>query len=64
VAATAERELGFLVDGPSAPAFPGIRFGGSKRSGFGRGLETLDLHLETTTVLTYMGTRPANPFGL
>ncbi len=47
-------------------AFPGIPFGGYKQSGFGRelGVETLDLYLETKSVVTYTGTRPTNPFGL
>jgi aldehyde dehydrogenase (NAD+)/betaine-aldehyde dehydrogenase len=47
-------------------AFPGIPFGGYKQSGFGRelGLETLDLYLETKSVIVGTGTRPANPFGL
>jgi acyl-CoA reductase-like NAD-dependent aldehyde dehydrogenase len=47
-------------------AFPGIPFGGYKQSGFGRelGLETLDLYLETKSVIVNTGTRPANPFGL
>ena len=47
-------------------AFPGIPFGGFKQSGFGRelSLETLDLYLETKSVVTYTGTRPTNPFGL
>jgi acyl-CoA reductase-like NAD-dependent aldehyde dehydrogenase len=47
-------------------AFPGIPFGGYKQSGFGRELtlETLDLYLETKSVITYTGTRPTNPFGL
>jgi acyl-CoA reductase-like NAD-dependent aldehyde dehydrogenase len=47
-------------------AFPGIPFGGYKQSGFGRelSLETLDLYLETKSVVTYTGTRPINPFGL
>jgi acyl-CoA reductase-like NAD-dependent aldehyde dehydrogenase len=47
-------------------AFPGIPFGGYKQSGFGRelALETLDLYLETKSVVTYTGTRPTNPFGL
>ncbi|HEY3961591.1 MAG TPA: aldehyde dehydrogenase family protein [Gaiellaceae bacterium] len=47
-------------------AFPGIPFGGFKQSGFGRelALETLDLYLETKSVVTYTGSRPTNPFGL
>jgi aldehyde dehydrogenase (NAD+)/betaine-aldehyde dehydrogenase len=47
-------------------AFPGIPFGGYKQSGFGRelGIETLDLYLETKSVVTYTGSRPTNPFGL
>ena len=47
-------------------AFPGIPFGGYKQSGFGRelGLETLDLYLETKSVIVGTGTRPFNPFGL
>jgi len=47
-------------------AFPGIPFGGYKQSGFGRELavETLDLYLETKSVVTYTGARPTNPFGL
>ena len=46
--------------------FPGIPFGGYKQSGFGRelGVETLDLYLETKSVVTYTGSRPTNPFGL
>jgi aldehyde dehydrogenase (NAD+)/betaine-aldehyde dehydrogenase len=47
-------------------AFPGIPFGGYKQSGFGRelALDTLDLYLETKSVVTYTGSRPTNPFGL
>jgi acyl-CoA reductase-like NAD-dependent aldehyde dehydrogenase len=47
-------------------AFPGIPFGGYKQSGFGRelGLETLDLYLETKSVIVNTGSRPVNPFGL
>jgi len=47
-------------------AFPGIPFGGYKQSGFGRelGLETLELYLETKSVITYTGSRPTNPFRL
>jgi aldehyde dehydrogenase (NAD+)/betaine-aldehyde dehydrogenase len=47
-------------------AFPGIPFGGYKQSGFGRelGLETLELYLETKSVLVSTGAKPYNPFGL
>jgi len=47
-------------------AFPGIPFGGYKQSGFGRelGLETLELYLETKSVIVSTGSRPINPFGL
>ena len=54
--------------GVNAPysAFPGLPFGGYKQSGFGRelALETLDLYLESKSVLVGMGTKPVNPFGL
>jgi acyl-CoA reductase-like NAD-dependent aldehyde dehydrogenase len=47
-------------------AFPGMPFGGYKQSGFGRelGLETLDLYLETKSVLVSTSPKPYNPFGL
>jgi aldehyde dehydrogenase (NAD+)/betaine-aldehyde dehydrogenase len=47
-------------------AFPGIPFGGYKQSGFGRelGLETLDLYLETKSVIVSTSPKPFNPFGL
>jgi acyl-CoA reductase-like NAD-dependent aldehyde dehydrogenase len=47
-------------------AFPGIPFGGYKQSGFGRelGLETLELYLETKSVLVSTSPKPINPFGL
>ena len=47
-------------------AFPGIPFGGYKQSGFGRelGLDTLELYLETKSVIVSTGARPINPFGL
>jgi acyl-CoA reductase-like NAD-dependent aldehyde dehydrogenase len=47
-------------------AFPGIPFGGYKQSGFGRelGLETLELYLETKSVLVSTVPKPFNPFGL
>jgi acyl-CoA reductase-like NAD-dependent aldehyde dehydrogenase len=47
-------------------AFPGVPFGGYKQSGFGReqGLETLQMYLETKSVLLSTGARPTNPWGL
>ena len=47
-------------------AFPGIPFGGYKQSGFGRelGLETLELYLETKSVIVSTSSKPINPFGL
>jgi acyl-CoA reductase-like NAD-dependent aldehyde dehydrogenase len=47
-------------------AFPGIPFGGYKQSGFGRelGLETLDLYLETKSVLVSASPKPFNPWAL
>jgi acyl-CoA reductase-like NAD-dependent aldehyde dehydrogenase len=47
-------------------AFPGIPFGGYKQSGFGRelGLETLDLYVETKSVIVNTSPKPINPFGL
>jgi aldehyde dehydrogenase (NAD+) len=47
-------------------AFRGIPLGGYKQSGFGRklALKTLDLHLETKSVIVSTGARPINPFGL
>jgi acyl-CoA reductase-like NAD-dependent aldehyde dehydrogenase len=47
-------------------AFPGIPFGGYKQSGFGRelGLETLELYLETKSVIVSTSPKAFNPFGL
>jgi aldehyde dehydrogenase (NAD+)/betaine-aldehyde dehydrogenase len=47
-------------------AFPGIPFGGYKQSGFGRelALDTLELYLETKSVIVSTASRPVNPFGL
>jgi acyl-CoA reductase-like NAD-dependent aldehyde dehydrogenase len=47
-------------------AFPGIPFGGYKQSGFGRelGLDTLEVYLETKSVLFSTSPKPYNPFQL
>jgi acyl-CoA reductase-like NAD-dependent aldehyde dehydrogenase len=59
-------EAGMIGINVPYTAFPGIPFGGFKQSGFGRelGLETLDLYLETKSVLVSTGAKPYNPFGL
>jgi betaine-aldehyde dehydrogenase len=46
--------------------FPGVPFGGYKRSGFGRelALQTLDLYTETKGVTMYTGVKPINLFGV
>jgi acyl-CoA reductase-like NAD-dependent aldehyde dehydrogenase len=46
--------------------FPGVPFGGYKQSGYGRelGMETMRLYSETKSVLTYVGEKPMNPFGV
>ena len=46
--------------------FPGVPFGGYKQSGYGRelGMETMSAYSETKSVLTYIGEKPMNPFGL
>jgi acyl-CoA reductase-like NAD-dependent aldehyde dehydrogenase len=46
--------------------FPGVPFGGYKQSGYGRelGIETMRLYSETKSVLTYIGEKPMNPFGV
>lgn len=46
--------------------FPGVPFGGYKQSGYGRelGMETMRLYSETKSVLTYIGEKPMNPFGV
>jgi betaine-aldehyde dehydrogenase len=54
-----------MVNSPIS-AFPGTPFGGYKQSGFGRelSLETLNLYTETKSVVSYVGSRPLNLFGL
>jgi aldehyde dehydrogenase (NAD+)/betaine-aldehyde dehydrogenase len=46
--------------------FPGVPFGGYKQSGYGRelGMETMQLYSETKSVLTYIGEKAINPFGV
>ena len=46
--------------------FPGIPFGGYKQSGYGRelGFDTLRLYSEIKSVITYVGEKPINPFGV
>ncbi|MDP9110066.1 MAG: aldehyde dehydrogenase family protein [Candidatus Eremiobacteraeota bacterium] len=46
--------------------FPGIPFGGYKQSGYGRelGFETVRLYSEIKSVITYIGEKPVNPFGV
>ncbi|MGA9173369.1 MAG: aldehyde dehydrogenase family protein [Thermoactinomyces sp.] len=54
-----------MINNPFS-AFPGLPFGGYKQSGFGRELaiESLDLYMETKSVLSYVGPKPLNPFGV
>lgn len=54
-----------MVNSPIS-AFPGTPFGGYKQSGFGRelSLETLDLYSETKSVVSYIGAKPLNIFGI
>lgn len=46
--------------------FPGVPFGGYKQSGYGRelGMETMQAYSETKSVLTYIGEKPMDPFGV
>jgi aldehyde dehydrogenase (NAD+)/betaine-aldehyde dehydrogenase len=46
--------------------FPGVPFGGYKQSGYGRelGMETMRLYSETKSVLTFIGEKPMDPFGV
>ncbi|EKN69430.1 aldehyde dehydrogenase [Neobacillus bataviensis LMG 21833] len=54
-----------MVNSPIS-AFPGTPFGGYKQSGFGRELcvETLELYTETKSVVSYIGAKPLNIFGI
>lgn len=46
--------------------FPGVPFGGFKQSGYGRelGMDTLAAYSEVKSVLTYVGEKPIDPFGV
>lgn len=46
--------------------FPGVPFGGFKQSGYGRelGMESMAAYSETKSVLTYIGEKPIDPFGV
>ncbi|WP_307395289.1 aldehyde dehydrogenase family protein [Bacillus horti] len=63
---SAALEAGVIMVNCPFSAFPGLPFGGYKQSGFGRELsiETLDLYSETKSVLSYVGSKPLNPFGI
>ncbi|GAA4714554.1 aldehyde dehydrogenase family protein [Brevibacillus fulvus] len=54
-----------MINSPIS-AFPGTPFGGYKQSGFGRelSLETMQLYTETKSVVSYIGNRSLNLFGL
>ncbi|MFD1360819.1 aldehyde dehydrogenase family protein [Lentibacillus salinarum] len=58
-------KAGIVMVNQHISAFPGSPFGGYKQSGFGRelGEETLDLYMETKSVISYIGERPLHPFG-
>lgn len=57
-------QAGIVMVNNTISAFPGSPFGGYKQSGFGRELseETLDLYMETKSVISYIGERPLQPF--
>ena len=63
--AKALRSGSVAINTPYA-VFPGVPFGGYKQSGYGRelGMETMALYSETKSVLTYIGERPIDPFGV
>lgn len=62
----AKINAGIVTINSPISAFPGTPFGGYKQSGFGRelSLETLDLYTETKSVVSYIGEKPLNMFGI
>ncbi|HZV76884.1 MAG TPA: aldehyde dehydrogenase family protein [Candidatus Babeliales bacterium] len=63
--ARAIRSGSVAINTPYA-VYPGVPFGGYKQSGYGRelGIETMRLYSETKSVLTYIGEKPIDPFGV
>ncbi|WP_170006570.1 aldehyde dehydrogenase family protein [Bacillus fonticola] len=59
-------QAGIVMVNSPLSAFPGTPFGGYKQSGFGRELcvETLDLYTETKSIVSYIGEKPLNLFGI
>lgn len=63
---TSQLKAGIVMVNNPISTFPGLPFGGYKQSGFGRelALESLDLYMETKSVLSYVGPKPLNIFGI
>jgi acyl-CoA reductase-like NAD-dependent aldehyde dehydrogenase len=63
--ARAIRSGSVAINTPYA-VFPGVPFGGYKQSGYGRelGMETMRIYTETKSVLTYVGEKAIDPFGV
>ncbi|MGA8942454.1 MAG: aldehyde dehydrogenase family protein [Thermoactinomyces sp.] len=63
---TSQLKAGIVMVNNPISTFPGLPFGGYKQSGFGRelALESLDLYMETKSVLSYIGPKPLNIFGI
>ena len=63
--ARAIRSGSIAINTPYA-VFPGVPFGGYKQSGYGRelGMETMRIYTETKSVLTYIGEKALDPFGV
>lgn len=63
---TSQLKAGIIMVNNPISTFPGLPFGGYKQSGFGRelALESLDLYMEMKSVLSYVGPKPLNIFGI